>query len=48
MIKLVYNSKNKIVKHERKTFEQLRNIIKNNFQEVPQDYSLSYLDEDND
>ena len=44
MIKLVYQGKNKIVKHQGKTFHQLRDIIANNFPEVPVDYSLSYLD----
>jgi hypothetical protein len=44
MIKLVFGGKNKIVKHQNRTFQELRTIIKNNFPEVPVDYSLSYLD----
>lgn len=48
MIKLVYGTKNKIVKHQGKSFHELRTIITANFPEVPVDYSLSYLDEDKD
>jgi hypothetical protein len=48
MIKLVYGSKNKIIKHEGRSFEQLREVIRSNFPEAPADYSLSYLDEDKD
>jgi len=44
MIKLVYGGKNKIIKHQGKTFHELRAIISTNFPEVPIDYSLSYLD----
>ncbi len=44
MIKLVFGSKNKIVKHDKRSFEQLRETIKANFPDVPADYSLSYLD----
>jgi hypothetical protein len=44
MIKLVFQGKNKIIKHQGKNFQQLRDIISSNFPEAPTDYSLSYLD----
>ncbi len=44
MIKLVYGNKNKIIKNDKKNFEQLREAIQTNFPEAPVDYSLSYLD----
>lgn len=44
MIKLVYGNKNKIIKNDKKNFEQLREAIQANFPEAPVDYSLSYLD----
>lgn len=48
MIKLVFGSKNKIIKHEKRSFEHLKDSIRLNFPEAPLDYSLSYLDEDKD
>jgi len=48
MIKLVLNSKNKIIKLERHNFEQLRQQIKHTFPEAPIDYVLSYIDSDKD
>lgn len=48
MIKLVYGNKNKIIKHGSQGFQKLREVISSNFPEAPADYSLSYLDEDQD
>lgn len=48
MIKLVFATKNKIIKHGARSFHQLREAIRTNFPEAPVDYSLSYLDEDKD
>lgn len=48
MIKLVYGSKNKIVKLDKPEFNCLQAVIKQSFPDVPFDYTLSYLDSDKD
>lgn len=48
MIKLVFGSKNKIVKLERQDFSALRTLIRQSFSDVPSDYTLSYVDSDKD
>jgi hypothetical protein len=48
MLKLVFANKNKMIKHEHCSFQELKNSIKIYFPEAPFDYSLSYLDDDKD
>ena len=48
MIKLVFGSKNKIVKLDRQDFSALRALIRQSFADVPVDYTLSYVDSDKD
>jgi PB1 domain len=48
MIKLVFGSKNKIIKLEKPTFQSLNSLIQQSFTDIPVDYSLSYLDTDKD
>lgn len=48
MIKLVFGSKNKIVKLDKQDFTTLRTLIRQSFADVPVDYTLSYVDQDKD
>lgn len=48
MIKLVFGSKNKIIKLDRHDFTALRALIRQSFSDVPVDYTLSYVDQDKD
>lgn len=48
MLKLVFGSKNKIVKLEKPIFANLYALIKQSFSELPPDFTLSYLDLDKD
>lgn len=48
MIKLVFGSKNKIVKLDKSDFTTLRALIRQSFTDVPVDYTLSYVDQDKD
>jgi hypothetical protein len=48
MIKLVYGSKNKIIKLDKPNFNSLCSLIKQSFPDAPVDYTLSYLDVDKD
>lgn len=48
MLKLVFGSKNKIVKLEKPIFANLYTLIKQSFSELPPDFTLSYLDLDKD
>lgn len=48
MIKLVFGSKNKIVKLDKSDFTTLRALIRQSFADVPVDYTLSYVDQDKD
>ena len=48
MLKLVFGSKNKIVKLEKPVFAYLYALIKQSFAELPPDFTLSYLDLDKD
>lgn len=48
MIKLVFGSKNKIVKLDKVEYKALQALIRQSFPDAPVDYTLSYLDQDRD
>lgn len=48
MLKLIYGSKNKLVKIVKPDFQELLKVVAASFQNLPIDYSLSYLDTDGD